>query len=344
MQQFESQFLPFLANDGYVYRSALGALLRSKGRGIVMTVGQKHTRAAHVAISVVRMLGCRLPIEIMYYGWQDLPESHQDFLAKLPNVELVDLRHIFGLSNHQKGWGNKPFAALASSFREVILMDADALFFQKPEVLFEMDGYKQTGALLFRDRTLGFETESSGAGLLDLITQLMGSDTASNMMYPTNRILNRKSSQEIDSGVVVWNKARVMPAMMITCLMNYDPYKTMLYKKSYGDKESFWLAHEASGIPFALGKGNGGAIGTSISVKGTSFICGQLYHPDDTNRPLWFNGGLSDRIPAEDLQMIQLTHWIFEDSATQINWDRTMGKFCFEQLREGEERNDIVSG
>lgn len=50
------------------------------------------------------------------------------------------------------GWAVKPFAILLSSFREVIFIDADSLFFKNPEVLFADPEYQETGALFFHDR------------------------------------------------------------------------------------------------------------------------------------------------------------------------------------------------
>ena len=52
------------------------------------------------------------------------------------------------------GWAAKPFAILLSSFREVLFIDADALFFKNPEMLFEDPGYQETGALFFKDRVI----------------------------------------------------------------------------------------------------------------------------------------------------------------------------------------------
>eukprot|EP00842_Homolaphlyctis_polyrhiza_P003808 jgi/Hompol1/4428/HPOL_007100-RA len=67
-------------------------------------------------------------------------ESHmaqvRNELSKISGVKLIDMT-AYKPCLDQQGRGIKPFAALASSFREVILMDADALFFQRPEVLFE---------------------------------------------------------------------------------------------------------------------------------------------------------------------------------------------------------------
>jgi alpha 1,3-mannosyltransferase len=52
------------------------------------------------------------------------------------------------------GWAAKPMAMLLSSFREVILIDADVLFFVDPTLLFSDPEYLRLGALFFRNRLL----------------------------------------------------------------------------------------------------------------------------------------------------------------------------------------------
>ena len=48
----------------------------------------------------------------------------------------------------------RPFSILASSFKKVILTDADTVFLQNPELLLEEPGFKKTGALFYHDRVL----------------------------------------------------------------------------------------------------------------------------------------------------------------------------------------------
>lgn len=50
---------------------------------------------------------------------------------------------------------------LLSSFREVIFIDADSVFLKNPEVLFDDEGYTQTGALFFHDRLVSPETKKA---------------------------------------------------------------------------------------------------------------------------------------------------------------------------------------
>ena len=46
-----------------------------------------------------------------------------------------------------------------SSFREVIFIDADSFFFVSPADLFEDEGYREKGALFFKDRNVSPESK-----------------------------------------------------------------------------------------------------------------------------------------------------------------------------------------
>lgn len=52
-------------------------------------------------------------------------------------------------------WAVNPFALLASNFEQILLLDADDVSLQEPEVIFEShSGYRETGTLLFHNRLL----------------------------------------------------------------------------------------------------------------------------------------------------------------------------------------------
>ena len=73
-------------------------------------------------------------------------------------IRMIDLTTIFpdpdGVINLPGRWASRPFAILASSFKRVILSDADAVFLQDPSLLLQEPGFMKTGALFYRDRVL----------------------------------------------------------------------------------------------------------------------------------------------------------------------------------------------
>jgi len=73
------------------------------------------------------------------------------------NIETLDLLlliddTIMDLANGR--YAIKPVAMLLSSFEQVMVVDADPVFLQPPEILFENEGYRATGTYFFQDRLM----------------------------------------------------------------------------------------------------------------------------------------------------------------------------------------------
>ncbi len=117
--------------------------------GIVLTVGKGNfVLAAHCIQTLRTVVNSTLPIEVFYAGDDDLPDVKREEI-KAPLLETIDVLDQFnetiaGLRN--SGYAMKPFAALASSFERVILIDADTIFLQRPDSYFdEHAGLNKTG-------------------------------------------------------------------------------------------------------------------------------------------------------------------------------------------------------
>ncbi|KAJ3008124.1 UNVERIFIED_CONTAM: hypothetical protein HDU68_003220 [Siphonaria sp. JEL0065] len=202
--------------------------------GIVFTTGQWHFELAlHAILSLRDVLNATLPIEVYYAGPGDLNPNMIRSLNSIKGVTTVDIWDCFGEEATKiSGWSIKPFAILASKFRNVIFVDADALFFQDPAILLKTSQlFKEYGQLFYHDRTIG----SGDAKWFKSINK-----------YPTNyaktlRYMNRRSSHEMESGVVVVDKARagVLHGLLLVCKMNSFDERAILYDEIHGDKESF---------------------------------------------------------------------------------------------------------
>jgi alpha 1,3-mannosyltransferase len=58
----------------------------------------------------------------------------------------------------------KPFAVVVSRFRKTILVDADVIFLQKPETIFDVHtGMNSTGSLFYHDRAYKMEGKRRAA-------------------------------------------------------------------------------------------------------------------------------------------------------------------------------------
>ncbi|KAF2148663.1 glycosyltransferase family 71 protein [Myriangium duriaei CBS 260.36] len=225
----------------------LHASIRHGGRGIVLSGGDGQVNYMVTSVRSIRKLGCNLPIEVMYLGDEDLGDDSRGELEALPGVITRDMKQMVRDDGWDlRGWAGKPFAMLLSSFREVIFIDADAMFFVSPETLFEDPGYEETGSLFFRDRLMFPESKRKW------LQQILPKPMSRNVR--TSRFWTGESGHMQESGVVVVDKWRHFMALLFVTRMNGpdrdgDKDKGIIgtYDMVYGDKETFWLGWELVG-------------------------------------------------------------------------------------------------
>jgi hypothetical protein len=268
--------------------------IHSGGRGLVFSAGDNQAPFLFASIPAIRQLGCDLPIEVMYLGDQDLSQDMREQLEALPGVTTRDLSQMVDDNGWKlAGWAGKPFAILFSSFREAIFIDADSLFLQNPEILFEDEAYRKTGALFFKDRLM--MPESKKRWLQEILPRPVSNKAMG------SRFWTGQSGHMQESGVVVVDKWRHFIALLLVTRMNgpdrdgdQSKQKTGVYDMVYGtsslsavhdfgplrtnganktgDKETFWLGWELIGdLDYAFHDGDAGVMGTleeASAVKG----------------------------------------------------------------------------
>ncbi len=138
---------------------ALRNRFRKGSKGIVISLGKRDFQyACHLIRGIQNGLGSTLPIQKAYAGNEDLPLKYREKLVSLGNnIETLDLLlliddTIMDLANGR--YAIKPVAMLLSSFEQVMVVDADPVFLQPPEILFENEGYRATGTYFFQDRLM----------------------------------------------------------------------------------------------------------------------------------------------------------------------------------------------
>ncbi|KAJ3241546.1 hypothetical protein HDU81_000085 [Chytriomyces hyalinus] len=283
--------------------------------GIVITTGQWHFELALHAIETIReVLKCDLPIEIQYAGPDDLSADMRKAFNALPNVKTVDVLDKFDSSVGITGWAIKPFAILASRFRTVIFFDADALTFQNPEK-FVKDSviFRQYGTLFYHDRTV------KNGGNLEWFKGI----NPQNSRYSNSlRYMDDRSHNEMESGVVVVDKGRTgnLHAMLMTCKMNSKEERDkMTYNHMHGDKESFWMSWDMARVPYKFVPSYGGAVGYMNDKK---HVCGGLFHTDEFQKPLWWNGGvIANKHHNKDGGFMKFEYAAFDTVGKDITWE-----------------------
>ena len=205
--------------------------------GIVLTAGQGNMAlAAHAIRALRRVVKSELPIQVAYAGDDDLPRSKRRLMRSIdPKLELINILDYYdeavaGLIGG--GYAMKPFAALASSFERVVIIDADTIFMQRPDNWFEENkSLKRTGTLFFHDRAYG------GRKTTDWIKEVLAesrrepSVTLNSTMY-----WQKELEHQQESGVVFFNKAipSAFMSLLFTTYMNTQRVRDQLYGQVAG--------------------------------------------------------------------------------------------------------------
>jgi alpha 1,3-mannosyltransferase len=335
IERFALSLTPFLRNPSKPEdRQPLRSLRHSfvpNSRGIVISTGRKRFRfACHLIRNLREVLGSTLPIQVAYAGDHDLPADYRKYLTSMgPDITTFDVTSIFDdrtLKLASGNWAIKPFTLLGSAFEQAMLLDADAVFLQKPENIFEVHpGYRETGTLLFHDRLLwqGAFKERHEWWEKELAHTELSATIRHSKVYVD------KYAEEGDSGVVVVDKGRldVFVGLLHICWQNtYQVREAFTYRQGYGDKESWWFGFELTATPYTMEEHYGAIVGHSQSTasgKGTRVCSFTIAHVDHNNKLLWYNGSLLKNKEIDPNDFDVPTEWmidgVWEKGATKQN-------------------------
>lgn len=202
------------------------------GRGIVICGGGiKYFTCAWVCIQRLRRAGCRLPIEFWHLGRREMNGRMTELLAPF-RVNCVDALKV--RSRHParilRGWELKSYALLRSSFREVLLLDADNVPIVDPEFLFETQEFRSTGAIFWPDygHTRNQKTRPAWVSCG----------------------LRQPDEREFETGQIAVDKERCWRALCLAQWFNEN--SDFYYQHVHGDKETFHLAFRKVKQPYSL--------------------------------------------------------------------------------------------
>jgi ADP-heptose:LPS heptosyltransferase len=202
------------------------------GRGIVICGGGvKYFTSAWVCIHMLRRLGCKLPIQVWYLGEKEMDEEMKALLTP-HGVECIDAVKVRKLHPVRilNGWELKTYAIIHSSFREVLLLDADNVPLVDPEFLFDTPQYQETGAIFWPDYD-------------------MGRNERVKAIWKSCGLLQPKEP-EFESGQIVVDKERCWAALSVCKWLNEN--SDFYYQYIHGDKETFHLAFRKVAKKYAL--------------------------------------------------------------------------------------------
>lgn len=205
-------------------------------RGIVIPAGGiNYFTQGWIAASVLRHVGCSLPIEFWYLGPREMDDK-MIALAESKGVKCVDAlavaRALPKPPRILAGWELKPFAILHSRFKEVMLLDADNVVTRDPSYLFDDPAYRQHGAIFWPDLPPPGRDEWVPPGAWESVG------------------LPYINTPAFESGQILIDKEKCWQALNLCQWIN--EHSDRYYQVVYGDKDTFLLAWHRAGKSYAL--------------------------------------------------------------------------------------------
>ncbi|KAI9830759.1 MAG: hypothetical protein M1838_005779, partial [Thelocarpon superellum] len=300
--------LPWLQPSKLDYTPWSHAEKRHPSTGFVVCVGQnKFIYAVHLIRTLRQVLNSTLPMQIAYVGDDDLSaQDRAELKTEGVDIETIDTLGTFDGSRAglAAGWSMKPFAVLASRFQRVILVDADIVFLQKPDDLFDTEpGLIETGTMFWHDRAIQWLNPPMREWFQTLMTGSPSAMLQKGLMWKSDIYV------EMESGVVFLDKGRagVFMSIAFAAWMNSVGVVDGMKKHVYGDKESYWMAAELSSTPYYFSPNYAGAIGTP--ANDTAICSTQVAHTDPRGRLFWINASLRHN-KKHGPEFANLTHWM----------------------------------
>ncbi|CAI4721417.1 BAH_G0046620.mRNA.1.CDS.1 [Saccharomyces cerevisiae] len=324
--QFSSENNSFIGTSPIEFKASepfwenwLNSALQRNSKGVVMSVSDYLVADTIRLIRVLRLLNNSLPIEIVHKS--DLHESSQQLLiaaAREPGslnyppqelwfLDVKDMLNDEYLARFKR-FSNKWLAITFCSFQIPIFLDSDTVPFVPLDTLYEIDGFKRTGTLFFKDRS--FPTSKLSPLQVKVLKQIINNslDVSSDseqgfeiLKHNLNdemaidaieALIFKKQKHYMDSGLVIFDKQKHFFCLPIAIMLQFSPIQEFFH----GDKEWFWLSLFISKKEFTfypVEASNVGRLEKPETLESSTICSTQLSHTDVYGNILWLNGGLS---------------------------------------------------
>ena len=203
------------------------AMIPTAEKGIVISASGRFFQLLHANIRNIRQTGCDLPIDVWHLPGEFSAAQTRVLGAMATLVEAGDTP-FSGLSGQHTVHGFKAWMLSQSRFRKTLMLDADSLPLQDVGMIFQ----SRQSCILWRD------------GPWKLYHRKIGD---------LRRALDLKvHAFEFESGQVYVDReiAGVNDAVRLAAALNTLGWR--LYNHTYGDKETYALAFDLLGEPFAI--------------------------------------------------------------------------------------------
>lgn len=267
-----------LKNSHDRYVKALGGLVLPKGsykgRGIVTVGGGKFSLMALLVIKTLRNLQTNLPVEVFIPPSDEGENELCNVVLPELNAKCIYLSDILPLSSSKKfvftGYQFKSMALIASSFEDVLFLDADNFPVKSLDGIFDQDPYDSTGFVLWPDfwrRTtqpiyydiagVQVDRKKRVRNCFDDLTppEVYTSNMDDLSDVPFHDLEGAIPDVSTESGQLMISKSRHLATILLALYYNVNGpswYYPMFSQRASGegDKETFLTAASFYGLPF----------------------------------------------------------------------------------------------
>ena len=265
------------------YVESLGVTLPNniyKGNGIVTVGGGRFSLMAFLIIKNLRDLGSTLPVEVFIPPSEDKELEFCNHLLPQYNAKCIYIDRILSPRMIQrfkfKGYQFKSLAMVASSFENLLLLDADNFPVKKLDSIFNEEPFKSNGLILWPDywrrSTTPYYYEIAGIPI-NLNTRVRNSyddltppevyteDMKNLIDVPLHDLKGTMPDPSTESGQLLINKKKHLGTMLLSLYYNVNGptwYYPIFTQKAAGegDKETFIAAATFYDLPYYQVKTN----------------------------------------------------------------------------------------
>ncbi|ANB15134.1 Mnn2p [Sugiyamaella lignohabitans] len=224
-----------------------------KGKGVVFTSGGKYLPIMVTSLRMLRRVSPLIPVEVFLGSKDEYEPEVCDKLFPRLGAKCIVLEDVYGVeffnSFDIQSYQLKSLAILASSFEDVIFIDADNLPLRDVEESLYQEPYLSTGYIIWPD--YWYRTTSTHyydiAGII-LGERVRGDLTVTNPgEIPQADLKNAIPNKSSESGQIMISKSKHYRSLLLTVYYNINGY-TAYYKLfsqgsgGEGDKETFIAA------------------------------------------------------------------------------------------------------
>ncbi|KAK6001868.1 hypothetical protein QM012_002358 [Aureobasidium pullulans] len=215
----------------------IGLPFQTGASGIVSAAAGKYLPVFVISLRMLRRTGSQLPVELFVDTEAELASHTCQTLLPSMNAHCLRLEDRLGRwARYLASFQVKVFAILASSFENVLFLDADAFVAKDPSHAFAQEPFSSTGLVTWPD----FWASSASSHLYEITGQPVPA-------------MNALASTE--SGQLLVSKSSHALTLLLAAYYNYygpDMYYPLMSQggPGEGDKDSFILAARVAQAPF----------------------------------------------------------------------------------------------